>query len=75
MDDSRNKPTGRVRRKSSSTSRLTLSKTITRHDFEAQGSAKHIERLESAEEEGKYGVALNVCHPDYSLQIIRYLTF
>jgi hypothetical protein len=36
----------------------------TRHDFQARGSAKHLERLASAKEQGVYGVVLNVCYSD-----------
>lgn len=51
-------PTGTNRRESLSS----LYQTQTRHDFQAQGPSKHVERLEAAREEGDYGVALTVCH-------------
>jgi hypothetical protein len=39
---------------------VTLIQTKTRHDFQAQGSAKRLKRLASAKEQGDYGVTLNV---------------
>jgi hypothetical protein len=47
---------------------LTLTRTQIRHDFQAQGSAKHIKRLQSAQEEGDFGVALSVRHSDNTTQ-------
>ncbi len=63
VDGPTGKSTDQHRRYSSSANGLTLSQTKTRHDFQARGSAKHLERLESAREKGDYGVALSVCHP------------
>ncbi|KAF2143042.1 glycosyltransferase family 4 protein [Aplosporella prunicola CBS 121167] len=34
----------------------------TRHDFQAQGSSKHLQLLEKAKEEGDFGVALNTLY-------------
>lgn len=39
---------------------LTLLQTEMLHDFQAQGSAKHLERLASARELGDYEVTLQV---------------
>jgi hypothetical protein len=47
---------------------ITLTRTQTRHGFQARGPAKHITRLRSAQEEGHFGVALSVRHSDYTTQ-------
>ncbi|KAB2576921.1 Trehalose phosphorylase [Lasiodiplodia hormozganensis] len=36
--------------------------TKTRHQFEAKGATKHLERVEKAQEKGGYGVALNTLY-------------
>ncbi|KAL1642105.1 hypothetical protein SLS58_005695 [Diplodia intermedia] len=37
-------------------------RTKARHQFEAKGATKHLERLEKAQEKGDYGVALNTLY-------------
>lgn len=54
----------RDRRQSAAEDGVTFVRSETRHDFQARGSAKHLERLASAKELGNYGVVLNVCHSD-----------
>jgi hypothetical protein len=56
------------RRQSAAGDELTLPRTHIRHDFQAQGSAKHIKWLQAAQEEGEFGTALNVRHSDNNTQ-------
>jgi hypothetical protein len=48
------------RRQSAAGDEITLVQTETRHDFQVQGSAKHLERLASAKKQGAYGATLQV---------------
>jgi hypothetical protein len=54
------KVTNPPRQYSAAKEEVTLIQAKIRHDFQAQGSAKHLKRLASAKEQGDYGVTLNV---------------
>jgi len=63
-----NVPSHGRRQSAARSNKTTLTRTQTRYGFQVQGSAKHIKRLRSAQEEGDFGVALSVRYSDYTTQ-------